>query len=229
MKTFLIIDPVKDETIYEVQDAINRAAQDNVHIVDLAFMLIDTRDPSILNFCHNRVGELGLELYTEFPKDEFHGIPLSNARGKSLKQAKKQAKKEMKVFLGGTCNESTWRDELIRDLQIEYYNPVVPDWTPACMAEEKLQREKCDFCLYVITPKMTGVYSIAEVIEDSIKRPEKTIFCFIKEETDGKKFTEGQLKSLVKVGAMVTRSGGLFFTELIRIANYLNRFSDGKG
>jgi len=32
-----------------------------------------------------------------------------------------------KVFLGGTCNESTWRDELIPMLEIDYFNPVVDE------------------------------------------------------------------------------------------------------
>ncbi|WP_235906015.1 nucleoside 2-deoxyribosyltransferase domain-containing protein [Ginsengibacter hankyongi] len=27
-----------------------------------------------------------------------------------------------KVFLGGTCNGSTWRDTLIKDLQIDYFS-----------------------------------------------------------------------------------------------------------
>ena len=63
----------------------------------------------------------------------------------------------MKVFLGGTCNESTWRDDLIKKLEIDYFNPVVEDWTEECMAEEIRQRESCDYCLYVITPRMTGV------------------------------------------------------------------------
>ena len=79
------------------------------------------------------------------------------------------------IFLGGTCNNSTWREKLIPLLDIDYFNPVVDDWTPDCMAEEIKQREKCDFVLYVITPEMTGVYSIAEVTDDSNKRPEKTI------------------------------------------------------
>lgn len=34
----------------------------------------------------------------------------------------------MKVFLGGTCNESTWREKLIPMLKIDYFNPVVKDW-----------------------------------------------------------------------------------------------------
>jgi hypothetical protein len=84
-----------------------------------------------------------------------------------------------KVFLGGTCNDSDWRDVLIPALTIDYYNPVVPDWTEECYQRELREREECDYCLYVITPKMTGAYSIAEVIDDSNKRPEKTVFAFL--------------------------------------------------
>lgn len=126
----------------------------------------------------------------------------------------------MKVFLGGTCNESTWRDELIPLLKIDYFNPVVDDWTPECMEEEIYQRNVCDFCLYVITPKMTGVYSIAEVVDDSNKRPEKTIFCFL--EYDDGYFTEGQIKSLQSVAKMVVSNGGKSFTCLEDVATYLN-------
>lgn len=32
-----------------------------------------------------------------------------------------------KVFLGGTCNESTWRDKIIPELLIDYFNPIVED------------------------------------------------------------------------------------------------------
>ena len=100
-----------------------------------------------------------------------------------------------KVFLGGTCNGSDWRDKLIPLLNIEYFNPVVEDWTAECQAEEIKQRKECDYCLYVISPKMTGVYSIAEIIDDSNKRPKKTIFCIL-EEDGSEKFTDHQLKSL---------------------------------
>ena len=36
----------------------------------------------------------------------------------------------MKVFLGGTCAGSKWRDNIIPQLKCEYFNPVVDDWTP---------------------------------------------------------------------------------------------------
>ena len=142
-----------------------------------------------------------------------------------------------KVFLGGTCNESTWRDELIEMLEIAYFNPVVDAWTEECYQEELRQREICDYCLYVITPRMTGVYSIAEVIDDSNKRPEKTIFCILNYDlsdykmklVDGKKvrkyvklFDEGQLKSLDKVGVMVEKNGGKYFRSLSEVAEFLN-------
>ena len=101
----------------------------------------------------------------------------------------------MKVFLGGTCNDSTWRNVFIPMLKIDYFNPVVDDWPEDCMAEEIKQRESCDFCLYAITPKMTGIYAIAEVVDDSNKRPDKTIFVLLHGD-EGSNFSPSQEKSL---------------------------------
>lgn len=127
----------------------------------------------------------------------------------------------IKVFLGGTCNQSTWRDSLIPNLNVDYFNPVVENWTPECQEEERMQREICDIVLYTITPKMTGVYSIAEVIDDSNKRPDKTVLCILKE--DGKdKFTEFQLKSLNEVAKMVQRNGAVALTNLDDTAKVIN-------
>lgn len=126
-----------------------------------------------------------------------------------------------KVFLGGTCNDSTWRDELIPLLKIDYFNPVVEDWTPQCQVEERKQRELCDYCLYVITPRMTGTYSIAEVVDDSNKRPEKTVFLVLL--FDGvRSWTEGQFRSLTQVGEMVKRNGAKVCVTLEHVAEYLN-------
>lgn len=126
-----------------------------------------------------------------------------------------------KVFLGGTCNESLWRETIIEVLEIDYFNPIVDDWTPDCMTEERRQRKECDFCLYVITPKMTGVYAIAELIDDSNKRPEKTVCVFMMVDGD-KTFTESQRKSLFEVGKMVSRNGGAVHNTLLNAAKYMN-------
>ncbi len=120
----------------------------------------------------------------------------------------------MKVFLGGTCNGSTWRDKLILLLECDYFNPVVKDWTPECQEEEIRQRQECDICLYVITPLVKGFYSIAEVVEDSIKRPEKTVFAWLKGDLL-LVFPKAELKSLAAVGAMVESNGGMVVGEKV--------------
>ncbi len=128
----------------------------------------------------------------------------------------------MKIFLGGTCNDTQWRENLIPMLEIEYFNPVVEDWTPEDMKEEVKQRKLCDYCLYVITPEMTGVYSIAEVVDDSNKQPKKTLFCFIDSVDGDLKFDEGQTKSLQQVAEMIDTNGGRNFSDLGEIARYVN-------
>ena len=127
-----------------------------------------------------------------------------------------------KVFLGGTCNGSNWRELLIPLLKVNFYNPIVEDWTEEAKKEEIRQRKECDWVLYVITPKMTGVYSIAEVVQDSNEKPQKTLFCVLKEDED-KIFNEAQLKSLDAVGEMVKNNGAKVFNTLEEIAEYLNR------
>lgn len=129
--------------------------------------------------------------------------------------------KKLKVFLGGTCNGSDWRDKIIDKLKIDYFNPVVDDWTEDDYEEELRQRKICDYLLYVITPKMKGVYSIAEVIDDSNKNPEKTIFCFIEDDANNK-FDKDQIKSLNAVGKMIINNKGKYFKTLNDVIEFLN-------
>ena len=134
----------------------------------------------------------------------------------------KNLSKEKRVFLGGTCNESTWRNQIIPMLDIGYFNPVVDDWTEECMKREIEERKNCDLCLYTITPKMTGVYSIAEVVDDSNKRPEKIILVLLRD--DAKlSFDEGRWRSLGAVARMVINNGGQVFDDLKSAAIYMNK------
>jgi hypothetical protein len=127
-----------------------------------------------------------------------------------------------KVFLGGTCNGSLWRDELIKDLKINYFQPAGgDDWTPEMMEEEIKQRAECDFCLYVITPKMTGVYSIAEAVDDSNKQPGKTLFCYLTND-ENKTFSAAQIKSLEQTAKMIMKNGAKFFKTFTEVSDYLN-------
>ena len=109
-----------------------------------------------------------------------------------------------RVFLGGTCNESTWRKVMENGIEMDYFNPVVEDWNEECRAIEADEKaNKCNIHLYVITSAMTGVYSIAEVIDSVHSKGKKTIFHVIP-----KGFNDGQLRSLKAVVELVKLRGG---------------------
>lgn len=128
----------------------------------------------------------------------------------------------IEVGLFGTCNNSTWRDEIIKQLKdVNYFNPVVKDWTPEAQQIEIQKRVECDILLYVITPKMTGVYSIAELVESVMKRPETTYCVFLKEDGDDK-FDEHQLKSIDMVKNLVILNNGKVFDSLKDAADFIN-------
>lgn len=134
--------------------------------------------------------------------------------------------KKIEVFLGGTCADgTTWREKIIPLLEVDYFNPVVDDWNEEAYKKELEKRETCDYVLYVITPMMEGCYSIAEVVDDSNKRPKKTIFCVLKydgEVEDPKTWSKNMEKSLTAVKKMVKNNGGEVFDHLFEVANYLN-------
>jgi hypothetical protein len=121
------------------------------------------------------------------------------------------------VFLGGTCNNSTWRQQIIPMLNVDYFDPVVPDWNDEAYQRELWERANSTYVLYVITSEMTGVYSIAEAVDDSNKRPEQTIFCVLPEG-----FSEAQVKSLKATMNLIQNNGGAVFFHLEAVALYIN-------
>ena len=133
---------------------------------------------------------------------------------------------KVKVFLGGTCASSTWREELqskLNEERIETFNPVVPNWTPECQAEEDFHRETDDICLYVITPEGEGFYSFVEVTDDSNKRPESTVLCILTE-ANGKKFEGHMLKCALKTAKLIAKNGVFVTDNLDQLAAYLNAY-----
>ncbi len=121
-----------------------------------------------------------------------------------------------RVFLGGTSNETMWRNKMmiyLHDVGLGYFNPVVDDWDDEAQSNELRERKECDFCLYTITPKMTGTYSIAEVVDDSNKRPNKTVMVILRDD-DQHRFTDSQWKSLNAVARMIKSNGGKVFDTL---------------
>ncbi len=134
----------------------------------------------------------------------------------------------VKIFLGGTCNGSNWRQTIISYLdktKINYFDPVVSDWNKEAQEREIQERKNCDICLYCITPKMTGIYSIAEVVDDSNKRPNKTVLIVLDKDED-KEFNQHQLKSLDMVGQMVMQNGGRYFQSIEHFITYITNLAE---
>ena len=124
-----------------------------------------------------------------------------------------------KVFLGGTCGDTTWRAELIPLLDFDYFNPFVEKWTVECVAEENRQKEECSIHLYEITSRMSGTYSIGEIIESALFYPCKTIMNVV---TDG--FTTARLENLGMVMEMAKRHGVIVSKDysIEKLAKMLN-------
>lgn len=123
----------------------------------------------------------------------------------------------MKVFLGGTCDGYDWRKQIIPLLECDYYNPIVENWTEEDRQREVKERETSDFVLYTITSGIKGVYSIAEVTDDSNKRPEKTLFCIL---TEG--MNDQMKKSIEATTKLIENNGAKVFFDLHNVASYIN-------
>lgn len=128
--------------------------------------------------------------------------------------------KSNKVFLGGTCAGSSWRETIEKFLRVPFFNPVVDDWKPENIAiedDEKVNR--CNIHLYHITNAMKGVYSIAEAVESAANKNKVTVFCL-----DVRGFDDGQLRSLRAVTGLLKRHGAVTLesSNMAELADILN-------
>ena len=124
----------------------------------------------------------------------------------------------MKVFLGGTCSGYNWRKTLIPMLTCDYYNPIVKNWQESDRLREVEERNTADYVLYTITSGIKGVYSIAEVVDDSNKRPEKTLFCPLYYGMDNQ-----LVHSLEATCNLLKANGVQVFKNLDDVADFLSR------
>jgi hypothetical protein len=110
------------------------------------------------------------------------------------------------VFLGGTCGKNNWRAQFISELLAanipahRIFNPVVPDWTQECQAQEDNAKLTCHYKLfYIADPQDSDVpqlstYSIVEALMGLYDDPARTIVVFDKTGVTGH-----ALKSLNKI------------------------------
>ena len=136
----------------------------------------------------------------------------------------------MKVFLGGTCGSSTWRKDLMKNLDkdVEAFNPVVPNWTPECQAVEDEHKAHDDIVLFVITPETPGTYSISEITRSSITQPERTMICVIPE-ANGKAFEAHEAKAWKKILRDCEKDGSIVCPTLDDVAKTLNQMAKNPG
>jgi hypothetical protein len=70
------------------------------------------------------------------------------------------------VFLGGSCNPTTWRDDIaipyFKQHNITFYNPQANSWGPELMEIEDQAKEMADLLLFVIDNQTRSVSSIVE-------------------------------------------------------------------
>ena len=117
------------------------------------------------------------------------------------------------LFLGGTTGKSKWRDEIIPLLdreQLLYFNPVVDDWNDAARKKEyQIKNSPNTVELYVVTKEMEGVFSIAEAVDASNKKPNQIIFMIQREG-----IKKPQLKSLEATEELLKNNGAIIAKNL---------------
>lgn len=80
---------------------------------------------------------------------------------------KQQQQSEFEVFLGGSCNPTTWRyEQAIPYFQlhsVSFYNPQVADWTPDLVQIEHHAKESALLLFFVIDNDTRSLAAITEV------------------------------------------------------------------
>lgn len=110
-------------------------------------------------------------IYSEKDK-EYINLSLIDPKNILLVNNKKA--KGNTIFLGGTCSGTNWRNYL-KSKKYNFYNPLEKNWNEKTFLEEVSQRKTAVYNLYVFTKDIKGYYSIASLIDDTNKCPDKTL------------------------------------------------------
>jgi raw len=113
------------------------------------------------------------------------------AQGHTASQSATPTAHRLDVFLGGSCNPTTWRHDIAIPMLdragVTYYNPQVDNWTPELVDIEARAKDRADQLLFVVDSDTRAIASILEATEaictghavslvvknvDTVKRPE---------------------------------------------------------
>jgi hypothetical protein len=128
---------------------------------DYLFHRIDiSKKPQCKNVKHKRAFQF-LHL---FLLQRIYGLDI---RKHLLNQRSTKQQYEFEVFLGGSCNPTTWRYEqaipYFNSYSISYYNPQVANWTPDLVDVEHRAKELAPLLFFVIDHSTRSLAAIAEV------------------------------------------------------------------
>jgi hypothetical protein len=154
---------------------------------------------------------------------------MSSILGQAVRTPAQETNVDPAVFLGGTANGSTWRDQLIPLLEVSYFNPIVQDWTAEDKRREEQARAACKVQAYVISPKMKGFFSIAELVRDAMAARKPVVYCFLIEDA-GEKFDNHQSDSIIAIENMLADYGMAHMAhDLQEVASLCNELVGSNG
>ncbi|XP_064546924.1 uncharacterized protein raw isoform X2 [Drosophila montana] len=114
-------------------------------------------------------------------KSDNYGTELRSTKSFSsvddTKKKKNANNEPVEVFLGGSCNPTTWRADVaipaLKELGISFYNPQVSDWTPDLIELEHRAKEKARVLFFVMdseTRASAGAIEAAHIAGQNCKQ-----------------------------------------------------------
>ncbi|XP_064458618.1 uncharacterized protein LOC135368971 isoform X2 [Ornithodoros turicata] len=94
--------------------------------------------------------------------------PLSklDSRKQLMKRRSESVESSYDVFLGGSCNPTTWRTDTaipkLKEFGISYYNPQVAQWVPELIERENQAKESAKVMFFVIDNQTRSVACMIE-------------------------------------------------------------------
>lgn len=133
---------------------------------------------------------------------------------------------EVSVFLGGSCNPTTWRKNIaipiLERAGVSYYNPQVDDWSEDLVALEAKHKQGAKVLLFVVNGSTRSIASMVEAAE--LIAAGRRIVLVLEDIPEGQKISEGiisgrELKDLNRARAYLAdvaqRHSVLCFSSVI--------------
>ena len=107
------------------------------------------------------------------------------------------------VFLGGSCNPTTWRQDvaipMLEKAGVTFYNPQVDKWHSSLVALEAQAKKDADVLLFVVDGQTRATASMIEIV-GQVGKERTVVACFSDipdgMEISGETVTGRQLKDL---------------------------------